>query len=145
MARRFTVSVPDALAQRLDAHRHNLSPSEVMQDALLNALAQLEGTSDYGLSLAVRREVEDLNADRILREAAIGDMNRRQLGAEQSARAAQADAACQLGTHYLPGLVRIAAEHDADLAAVLSFAAQQLAAVHAAWLEQLRQAAAAAG
>jgi hypothetical protein len=139
MARRLTVSIPDDLAQRLDAHKQTLSPSEVMQSALYSAIEAIEAPNDYGLSLAVRRLVDDLNAHRLMREVGLLSVRRTPREAEQ------AQVAFQIGAHYLPDLVAIAADNDADLSSVLLYAAGQLLAVHRAYLEQLEPAGAAAG
>lgn len=41
MAKRFNISIPDALAERLEPHKHRISLSAVMQAALERELAQL--------------------------------------------------------------------------------------------------------
>jgi post-segregation antitoxin (ccd killing protein) len=41
MAKRFNVSIPDALAERLEPHKNRISLSAVMQAALERELAQL--------------------------------------------------------------------------------------------------------
>lgn len=43
MAVRLTVSIPDALAKRMEPYRPLLSPSELMQSALIEQLNELEG------------------------------------------------------------------------------------------------------
>jgi hypothetical protein len=43
MAVRLTVSIPDALAKRMEPYRPLLSPSELMQTALIERLDDLEG------------------------------------------------------------------------------------------------------
>ena len=43
MAVRLTVSIPDALAKRMEPHKQLISPSELMQQALIERLNDLEG------------------------------------------------------------------------------------------------------
>jgi len=42
MAQRFTVSVPDSLAERIEVYKDRISPSQLFQDAISRRISELE-------------------------------------------------------------------------------------------------------